>query len=248
MAKESRSLIIAGFDPSGGAGIVADLETIHKLGGKAAAVLTAVTVQNSNKFTGFTPMSAENVRAQLDAVFEEFKIVGVKIGMLGNRANAEAVADLLEKHKPPKTVLDPVYKSTSGAILNDDVAFTVIKTRIFPFTSVITPNRFEAEYLLGKEADNILPAKIAMRLFEKYKLKSVIITGNEGKGSSYDLVYDGENANVIQTARIKPKVSSHGTGCRHSSALMYYLSKGIFLNESALLAKDYVLDFLSGRR
>ncbi len=247
MAREPRVLIIAGFDPSGGAGIVADLETIHKLGGKAAAVVTTVTVQNSKKFSGSTPLPPDRIKAQLGAVFDEFRVIGVKIGMLGNRAIAEAVADVLEKERPPRTVLDPVYRSTTGAILNDDVTFTVVKDRIFPHTAVITPNRSEAEYLLGEKTNDLSAAKLAMKLFDKYSLKAIVITGNEGKSSSFDLVYDGENTNIIQTTRIKAK-NTHGTGCRHSSALTHYLSKGIYLNESALLAKDYVLDYLASRR
>ena len=242
--QESRILIIAGFDPSGGAGIVADLETIHKLGARAAAAVTAVTIQNSKKFIEYSALQSAKLKQQLNVIFEEFKIVGVKIGMLGNRANAEAVAEMIEKHRPPQTVLDPIHKSTTGGILNDDVAFAVIKERIFPYTTVITPNKDEALYLLGKGSENLPPAKLAMQLVEKYPLKSVIITGNEGKNSIYDLVYDNENANLIQSKKAKVK-SARGTGCRYSSALTYYLSKGIFLNESALLAKDLVLDYLS---
>ncbi len=246
MGKESRVLIIAGFDPSGGAGIVADLETIHKLGGKAAAVVTCVTVQNSKKFIGSNPLPPNQIKSQLESIFDEFKIIGVKIGMLGNRAIADSVAEVLQDEKPPRVVLDPVHKASTGAILNDDMTFSVVKDEIFPLTSVITPNIAEARYLLGGETEDLSPAQIAMQLFDKFSLKAVIITGNEGKGSSYDLVYDGENTNIIQTTRIKAK-NSHGTGCRHSSTLMHYLSKGIFLNESALLAKDYVLDYLAGK-
>jgi hydroxymethylpyrimidine kinase/phosphomethylpyrimidine kinase len=244
MKQKSRILIIAGFDPSGGAGIVADLETIHKLGARAAVSVTAVTIQNSKEFVKYTALQSEQLKQQLDVIFDEYKIVGVKIGMLGNRANAEVVSSILEKHKPPQTVLDPIYKSTTGEILNDDVAFAVIKDRIFPHTTVITPNKEEACYLLGKGSKDLPPAKIAVQLVDKYRLKSVIITGNESKNSIFDLVYDGENANLIQSKKAKVK-NGHGTGCRHSSALTYYLSKGIFLNESALLAKDYVLDYLS---
>jgi hydroxymethylpyrimidine/phosphomethylpyrimidine kinase len=247
MPKESRLLIIAGFDPSGGAGIVADLETIHKLGGKAAVVITTITVQNSRRFKEFTPLPAEGISKQMEAIYDEFRISGVKIGMLGNRVNAEVVADFLEKHNPPQTVLDPIFKSSTGSVLNDETAFKVMKEKIFPYVSVITPNMAEAFHLLGKEDEKISAAVAAVQLRDKYNLKAVIITGNEGKGSLFDLVYDGDNANIIQTKKIKGK-DLHGTGCRYSSALMYYLSKGIFLNESALLAKDYILDYLSGTR
>jgi hydroxymethylpyrimidine/phosphomethylpyrimidine kinase len=183
----------------------------------------------------------------LEIIFDEFRILGVKIGMMGNRAIAGAIADVLEKNRPPQVVLDPIFKSTTGVILNDDMTFNVIKERIFPYTTVITPNSGEAKKLLGNTDKNISPTKMAVEMHEKYNLKSVIITGNEGKASSFDLVYDGENTNIIQTKYIKAK-NNHGTGCRHSSALTYYLSKGIFLNESALLAKDYVLDYLSGQK
>jgi len=247
MSKESRLLIIAGFDPSGGAGIVADLETIHKLGGKAAAVITTITFQNSRRFEGFTPLPAEGISKQAEAIYDEFRICGVKIGMLGNRANAEAIAGFLEKHKPPQTVLDPIFKSSTGSVLNDEITFAVMKEKIFPHTTVITPNMDEALHLLGTEDEKLSPTTTAVQLYDKYHLKAVIITGNVGKGSLFDLVYDGDNANVIQTKKIKGK-DLHGTGCRYSSALTYYLSKGISLNESALLAKDYMFDFLSGVR
>lgn len=247
MPKESRLLIIGGFDPSGGAGIVADLETIHKLGGKAAAVITAVTIQNSKRFEGFSPLPAERINKQIEAIFGEFRISGVKIGMFGNRANAEAIAEFLENNNPPQTVLDPIFKSSTGSVLNDEITFKVMKERIFPRTNVITPNMSEALHLLGKMDDELSPAAAAVQLYDKYRLKAVIITGNEGKGSLFDLVYDGDNTNIIQTKKIKG-VDVHGTGCRYSTALTYYLSKGISLNESALLAKDYMFDFLSGIR
>lgn len=247
MSRESRLLIIAGFDPSGGAGIVADLETIHKLGGKAAVVITSITIQNSGRFLGFSPLPHEKVVAQLEAIQDEFRISGVKIGMLGSKANAEAVAGFLEKHNPPQTVLDPIYKSSTGAVLNDEDVFRVIKNRILPHTDVITPNMPEALHLAGIKDDKTAPAPLAADLHKMFELKAVIITGNESKESKFDLVYDGENANVIQSKKIKVK-DLHGTGCRYSSALTYYLSKGIFLNESALLAKDYILDYLNGAR
>lgn len=247
MPKESRLLIIGGFDPSGGAGIVADLETVHKLGGKAAAVITAVTIQNSKRFEGFSPLPAERIHKQIEAIFGEFRVSGVKIGMFGNRANAEAIADFLESNNPPQTVLDPIFKSSTGSVLNDEITFKVMKERIFQRTNVITPNMSEALHLLGKTDDELSPTAAAAQLYDKYRLKAVIITGNEGKGRLFDLVYDGDNTNIIQTKKIKVR-DVHGTGCRYSTALTYYLSKGISLNESALLAKDYMFDFLSGIR
>jgi hydroxymethylpyrimidine/phosphomethylpyrimidine kinase len=247
MSKESRLLIIAGFDPSGGAGIVADLETIHKLGGKVAVVITSITIQNSEKFKTFMPIPAEKIAGQLEAIYEEFRISGVKIGMLGNRANAIAVAEFLEKNNPPQTVLDPIYKSSTGTVLNDEETIKVMKSRLFPHITVITPNMDEALHLADMDGQNPAPAKVATHLYDKFGLKAVIITGNESKESKFDLVYDGDNANILQSKKVKVK-DLHGTGCRYSSALAYYLSKGIFLNESALLAKDYILDYLNGVR
>lgn len=187
------------------------------------------------------------MRISVSMIFDEFRIIGVKIGMMGNKSVAKVIGEILEKKKPQQVVLDPIYKSTTGMMLNDDMTFNVMKEIIFPLTTVITPNREEAVKLLGKDTGKLSSAKIAMNLYEKYKLKSVIVTGNERKESSYDVVYDGENINEIQTKKVKSQYS-RGTGCRHSSALTYYLSKGVYLNESALLAKDHVFDYLSVQR
>ena len=148
-------LTIAGSDSSGGAGIQADLKTFAANGGYGMSVITAVTAQNTTGVSAVHNIPPEIVRAQIDAVFNDINVDGVKIGMLSTADIANAVADAMEVYKPRILIVDPVMVSTSGSKLLSDEAVEVIKNRLLPLATMVTPNIPEAEYMCGQEIKNI---------------------------------------------------------------------------------------------
>ena len=148
------ALTIAGSDPSGGAGLQADLKTFHQHGVYGMSVVTLVTAQNTRGVTAVHVPPLDFLQAQLDACFADFDIHAVKLGMLANAEVISLVADALEKHRPPHIILDPVMVATSGAKLLEDSALHALRTRLLPLASLVTPNTPEAELLLGRRISN----------------------------------------------------------------------------------------------
>jgi len=142
------TLTIAGMDPSGGAGILADVKAMSALGAYACAVVAALTAQNTQAVTDISPVNPQFVRAQIDTLFADIEIHAVKIGMLGQTGVIEVVADRLGHHKPPHLVLDPVMVAKSGDLLLEQKAVGALREQLLPLATVITPNLPEAGVLL----------------------------------------------------------------------------------------------------
>ncbi len=139
------AITIAGLDPSGGAGILADLRAFEAFGCFGTAAITSLTSQNTHKVYGAYHQPADVVRAQIEPVIEEFELRAVKIGMLPTREVIEVVADIIERHDLPNVVLDPVIRSTSGFDLIDRSAARYLAERLMPLADIVTPNMAEAE-------------------------------------------------------------------------------------------------------
>src|SRR5262245_25823749 len=156
------ALTIAGSDSGGGAGIQADLKTFaaHRVHGLSA--IAALTAQHTRGVTAVHVPSNQFLCAQIDACFDDFRIAAVKLGMLANAAVIEAVADALERHRPPHIVLDPVMVATSGAKLLEADALEALRARLIPLASILTPNIPEAELLLGHRIENDAAADAAL--------------------------------------------------------------------------------------
>lgn len=234
-------LTIAGLDPSGGAGIAADLKTFAALGCNGMAVVTALTAQNTQGVKAVHVPPADFAAAQIEAIFEDIEVAAVKIGMLACGAIVEEVAEKLAHHKPPFIVLDPVLASTSGDALATSDTATAIVRHLFPLATVITPNLSEAARLSGHV---IAPDREGMRraamLLHARGAKAVLITGGnlEGKTSD-DLLFDGISYRLFSAPRIDTR-NTHGTGCTLSSAIATYLAKGRELGEAIDAAKTYL--------
>src|SRR5262245_4580247 len=239
-------LSIAGFDPSGGAGIAADLKTFAALQCNGMAVITALTAQNTQGVRDMHVLLADFVTAQIDAIFEDIAVAAVKIGMLACGAIVEEVADRLAFYKPPFIVVDPVLASTSGTALCAPDTATAIVRNLFPLATLITPNLSEAERLSGKTvAPNRDGMRHAARLVHARGAKAVLIKGGHIEGPrSDDLFFDGESFRLFSAPRLATR-NTHGTGCTLSSAIAVYVARGYGLPEAIGAAKTYLNGALS---
>jgi hydroxymethylpyrimidine/phosphomethylpyrimidine kinase len=235
------AVTIAGSDSGGGAGIQADLKTFSALGVYGASVITALTAQNTRGVSGIHDVPPEFIAAQIDAVFSDFAVGAVKIGMLSQPAVIEAVAAGLDRWRQVNVVLDPVMVATSGDRLLNPQAIDVLKRVLIPRALVITPNLPEAAALIDAP---IAQSEGAMRAQAERILaagaRAVLIKGGHGEGTeSVDLMVEANSVTRLVAPRV-PTGNSHGTGCTLSAAIAAGLAKGLDLAAAAQQAKTYV--------
>lgn len=232
-------LTIAGSDPSGGAGIQADIKTITVHGLYAMSAVTALTVQNTLGVSAVETVSTSLVAQQIDCVFEDIRPDAVKIGMLGSAAVIQAVAQRLRFYHTENIVLDPVMVSTSGHRLLDEQAIELLKQELFPLARVITPNLPEAEALCGFSVQNEVEMERAARFLSEQSGVAVLLKGGHLTGRADDLLYEGREAHWLSGERVS-NPNTHGTGCTLSSAIACHLAQGEDLLESVRQAKSYL--------
>jgi len=242
-----RILAIAGSDSSGGAGIQADIKTVTMLGGYAMTAITAVTAQNSLGVRSVEALSKDMVAGQIAACLEDIGVDAVKIGMLGCEGIVRIVADALAGL--PRTgearfalVLDPVMIATSGSRLADDATIAAMRARLFPLSSVLTPNLPELEVLSGVALPTQGAVRDAAARLADETGAHVLAKG--GHGSDPDKVTDllvapGGLTVTYESARIDTR-HTHGTGCTLSSALATFLGAGIVIEEAVNRARRFV--------
>ncbi|MEM7651507.1 MAG: bifunctional hydroxymethylpyrimidine kinase/phosphomethylpyrimidine kinase [Pseudomonadota bacterium] len=230
-------LSIAGSDPSGGAGIQADLKTFSALGVYGMSVITALTAQNTKGVSAVEMVAPEFLRAQLEAIFDDIAVHAIKIGMIGTAENAHVIADILEKYKPSNVVLDPVMVATSGDSLVSNDAVEAIKTRLIPLADVITPNISEAEKLSRKA---VLDMERAAKDLIPLGAKAVFLKGGHLKGEeAIDVLATPSSLEIFSAPRVLTS-NTHGTGCTLSSAIAARLAHGDSLAEACGAAKAYL--------
>ena len=248
-------LTIAGFDPSGGAGIIADIRTIESFGCTAVAAITSVTFQNAEKFFGAKDQSAESVREQVEAIIGVTRIAAVKIGMLPTAEVVREVARLIRERNLPAPVIDPVMESTSGGKLMSDDAFEVFVTELLALARVVTPNIPEAEKLAGlniRDEDEMRQATARIR---ELGVQAVLLKGGHlsqrsevrsqksesTEREAIDLLDDDGHVTIFRSEWIKAR-NVRGTGCMLSSAIAASLATGSDLKEAVGAAKAFVAD------
>jgi hydroxymethylpyrimidine/phosphomethylpyrimidine kinase len=232
---------IAGSDSGGGAGIQADLKTFAALGVYGVSVITALTAQNTAKVAGILDVPADFIAAQIDAVFSDFDVGAVKIGMLSRAATIEAVARGLVRHKASNIVLDPVMVATSSGQLLARDAIGALRRLLIPRALVVTPNLPEAAALTGASlARNEAEMEVQAREILALGARNVLIKGGHGGGDeSVDLLIGQGEVVRLSAKRIVTK-NTHGTGCTLSSAIAAGLAKGHDLIAATQDAKAYV--------
>jgi hydroxymethylpyrimidine/phosphomethylpyrimidine kinase len=239
-------LSIAGSDPSGGAGIQADLKTFAAHGCYGMAAMTALTAQNTRAVTGIELVPPAFVASQIDAVFADVRVDAVKIGMLASAEIIGAVADALERHRPANVVLDPVMVSKSGARLLQEDAVTALRDRLLPLAGLVTPNLPEAADLLAEteaESRDAMPA-LARRLAALGPRAVLLKGGHLAAGESPDYLVTPEGGRWLEGARIATR-NTHGTGCTLSSAIAARLARGHGMAEAVHGAKAYLTDAIA---
>jgi len=249
-------LSIAGFDPCSGAGVTADIKTVAAHGCYALACITALTVQSTAGVVSVQSVAPKLVSDTLGELVRDFEISGVRIGMLGSGEIVEVLARFLTRHPLPNVVLDPVFKSSSGAELLEAKAIKKLREELLPLAAVITPNVDEATKLTGLPVTTVAEMKAAANKLHEFGARNVVVTGGDIAGGQVEKAIDllsiaGTNCEPEQTQFASQRVRSnatHGTGCAFASALAANLALGKQLPDAVVLAKAFVKKAIEAAR
>ncbi len=234
------ALSVAGSDPSGGAGIQADLKTFHQFGVYGTSVLTVVTVQNSLRAPEAVPLDAGVVERQLAAVMEDIPPDAAKVGALGGAAVIEAVAAWAERLRVP-LVVDPVMIGKHGLPLVEPGAERLLLERLLPHAYLATPNLREAAALAGIAVDTPATMEEAARRIAGSGARNVLIKGGHLRGAPADLLWSGGESRVYSSARYDTP-HTHGTGCTYSAAITALLARRRTLEQAVAQAKSFIAE------
>ena len=232
-------LAIAGSDSGGCAGIQADLKTFAAFGVHGLSVITGVTAQNSARVAAIHRVPAGHVAAQLAAIFSDFDIAAIKIGMLASAATLNAVVDLLRARHARNVVVDPVLVSSSGAALFPPRALGRLRRELFPLTDLLTPNVPEAEAILGRRIVRVEDLPHAARDLLDTGARAVLLKGGHLRGDAvHDVLVDARSTWRFTHERLPRAV--RGTGCTLSSAIACGLAEAMALHRAAARAEEYL--------
>ncbi|HEX9930137.1 MAG TPA: bifunctional hydroxymethylpyrimidine kinase/phosphomethylpyrimidine kinase [Pyrinomonadaceae bacterium] len=241
-------LTIAGHDPSGGAGIVADIKTFTAFGCFATAAITSLTFQNTTGVFGATHQTAETIRGQVEPVIQDFPVAAVKTGMLPTGEIIEETARLVRENNLPNFVVDPVVRSTSGFDLIDDAALRILIEKLFPLAAVVTPNIAEAERITNLKIETEKDRRAAAEKIRELGARAVLIKGGhfanaelENQRTASDLLLDESGFTVFEAEWIET-TATHGTGCTLASAIAANLALGKDLKTAISIAKKFVTE------
>jgi len=238
-------MTIAGFDPSAGAGILADIKTISAFGCYGVAAITSLTFQNTQGVFGAEHQRPDVVRSQIEPLFDDFKIAAIKTGMLPTAEIIEEVASIISSSAVPHIVVDPVIRSTSGHDLIDEKALDALIRKLFPLASVVTPNALEAERITNIPISDLSSMQKAAEVIFALGTRSALVKGGDLKMDfATDLLIDADGVAVNSTKRM-PSKNTHGTGCTLAAALACLLARGISLREAIPVAKRYINEAIS---
>lgn len=236
-----RVLIIAGSDPSGGAGVQADIKTVTALGGYAAAAITAITVQTTRGVSAVHALAPDLVRAQIEAVLSDVGADALKTGMLASAPIVEAVAAALAQDaiRLP-LIVDPVMRAKDGSALLDTPGVSALKAWLFPRAALVTPNIPEAEALSGRRIRDEDDMKKAADILHSLGPQAVLVKGGHLAGRmACDVLLDRDGIEVFRAEKIETR-HTHGTGCTLASAIATGLAQGLALRPAIARAHAYV--------
>lgn len=242
------ALTIAGVDPSGGAGVLADIKTFSALGAYGCAVIAALTAQNTRAVTGVLPIAPDFIARQIDTLFDDVRVDAVKIGMLGEAPMITSVADRLAAWKVERMVLDPVMVAKSGDALLAPAAVGALREGLVPLARVITPNLPEAGVLLeGRAPEHVKEMRRAAErlhaLMGSGERWVWLKGGHLPGGDATDLLFNGDRMLELPAPRVDTK-NTHGTGCTLSAALAALLPQRPDVPTAARDAKAYLTNAL----
>ena len=257
-------LTIAGLDPSGGAGIIADIKTFTAFSCFATAAIASITFQNTTGVFGAVHQTFEALRGQVEPIIEDFEIAATKTGMLPTKEIIEETARLVKENNLRNLVVDPVVRSTSGFDLIDDEALKILIEKLFPISDIITPNLPEAERIARMKIENESDIEKAAKLMQSFGAKNVLIKGGHISISDFgfwildsntaeeqrpktenrkarDFLFVGNEKYVFEADFIET-TATHGTGCTLASAIAANLALGKSLFEAVEIAKKFVTE------
>lgn len=236
-----RVLIIAGSDSGGGAGIQADIKTVTALGGFAMTAITALTAQNTLGVHAVLPVPTDFIRRQIEVVLLDLGADVIKIGMLGDAAVIETVAEALCDLAPNvPMVLDPVMVAKGGQALLADHAIVTLTQRLLPAATLITPNLPEAEALTRQPIRSVADMVSSAKALRRLGARSILMKGGHLEGDLLtDLLVTGESAEAFSDSRISTR-HTHGTGCTTASAIAVGLAQGFNLRQAVIRARHFV--------
>jgi len=238
------ALTIAGFDPSGGAGVLADVRTFAAFGVSAVAAVTSLTFQNESEFFGAVHQSGATVRSQVESLTGRYSIACAKTGMLPTAEVVREVARLFRDERLPAPVVDPVLMSSSGKRLIEEDGVSVLTNELFPICRVVTPNIPEAETLTGMQITSEAQMRDAAAQIRSRGARAVLIKGGHLSGDlSIDVLDDDGEITVFRGKRIQG-AGLHGSGCILSAAIAAGLGKGMTLESAVQDAKHFVFEEL----
>ncbi|HLR07695.1 MAG TPA: bifunctional hydroxymethylpyrimidine kinase/phosphomethylpyrimidine kinase [Bacillota bacterium] len=235
------ALTVAGTDPTGGAGIQADLKSFQERTVYGMSVITSVVAQNTTGVQAVQHMPAPFIKEQLNSVFSDVRPQVVKSGMLAHPEMMQILAAFIEKYKV-SYVIDPVMVAKSGDHLMDQTSKNVLRDSLVPLATVVTPNIPEAEVLLDKTIKNISDAeKAAKAIVDQLRAEAAVVTGGHFNKQPIDVLYDGETLHHFSSEYFDTN-HTHGTGCTFSAVITAELAKGKPLVESVEIAKGFITD------
>lgn len=227
----ARNLVsIAGYDPSGGAGVLLDIAVFKGLGFRGFGILSSVTAQNPGRVSSVTALPARVLAGQHRALVEAFDLAGYKVGMLGSAANLAATARILAANPCVPRVVDPVLRASSGAVLLEKLAWPRLLPLLRKKATLITPNLEEAFALTGIRVRTVEDMKEAAREIHRAALVPCLVKGGHLAGRPFDVLFDGKGFKIFEHSRVRGDV--HGTGCFLSSAILGFLARGRPLEEA----------------
>ncbi|HHU20512.1 MAG TPA: bifunctional hydroxymethylpyrimidine kinase/phosphomethylpyrimidine kinase [Bacilli bacterium] len=240
MMNVKTALTIAGTDPTGGAGIQADLKAFQEREVYGMSVLTSAVAQNTLGVQDIHNLPQAFIDQQLKSVFSDIKPDAIKTGMIATIEMMELIADYFERYREIPYCLDPVMVATSGDVLMEEASQTTIKYRLLPLATVVTPNLSETEILVERKVTTIQAMEeAAIEIVHDLGAQSVVVTGGHLEGGATDVFYDGNQIHHLTSERFDT-IHTHGTGCTFSAVITAELAKGRTILEAVQLAKAYI--------
>ncbi len=233
-----KALTIAGFDPTGGAGLQADLKVFSMFGVHGLSVLSSLTAQNTTGVSDVMEADPDFFKAQLYVLLEDIKPDALKTGMLYSADVVEIIKEAILHYKLENFVIDPVLKSSSGKMLADKRAIAAIKAEIIPLAKVITPNLREASVISEMPIADMKDMYRAAGIIHSMGPEVVVVTGGHLESNAIDLCFDGTGYTEFPSPKLPGEF--HGTGCAFSSAITANLAKGASVTESVSIAKEFI--------
>jgi hydroxymethylpyrimidine/phosphomethylpyrimidine kinase len=237
------ALTIAGSDPTGGAGLQADLRAFKALGVYGLSVPSVLTAQNTEGVYGIQEIPSGFFSEQLDRLLKDIRPDALKTGMLYTSDIVKIISEKIEAYSLHNLVIDPVTVSSTGVLLVEESALDAVKNILFPLARVITPNIYEASVLTGSDIRNDEDIKDAMLKLKRFGPETVIVTGGHMEEKAVDMLFDGEEFLSVENDKLPDEF--HGTGCVFSSVITACLALGYDVKEAFVKAKEFVWNAMS---